>query len=362
MLPYIFIILLAFIVYWNRNQNNKGLYYFFMICCILMVGSRDMIGGFDVYIYGEVFEYPLISMIYKYSSFEQGFNTYNVLIRQITDDRYFFFFITAAITYLLHFGIIKKLSPLLMFSIFLYFCKFFLMSFVYLRQFLAVSIVWWSLPFIFKGKKVVPLLMMLLAFYFHRSSVIFTPFIFISQMRLSRNQMLMIVFGFLVVFLSPVGNFVMESLASGTESDKLKHYSELSGGINFLYLGESLVYIYLASIYKNEFYKDKKTTAVFNGFLCFILVTLLSVTNATYVRFTWYFYIFVVLALPYMYLYMKNGQDRRNFRLVVFVYFSAMMIRLLFLWDGGDLMPYKAFYIDTERHGLFDYMEYRNSR
>ena len=39
-----------------------------------------------------------------------------------------------------------------------------------------------------------------------------------------------------------------------------------------------------------------------------------------------------------------------------------MMIRLLFLWDNGDLLPYKAFYLDTERHGRFDYMEYRSHR
>lgn len=359
MLPYIFIILLAFIVYWQKKQDNKSLYYFFMICCILVVGSRDMIGGFDVYIYAEVFEYPSPAMIFKYSSFEDGYNLYNVIIREITTDRYFFFFITAAITYFLHFGLIKKLSPLLMFSIFLYFCKFFLMSFIYIRQFMAVSIIWWTLPLIFKGKKVIPLLMMVLAFYFHKSSIIFVPFIFINQVRLSKNLMLLIVFSFLIVFLSPIGGFIMELLASGSENNKLQHYAERTGGINFLYLMESLILIYLASIYKNEFYKRKDTTAIFNGFLCFILVTLLSITNATYVRFTWYFFIFVVLALPYIYIFTNNAKGRRNFRLWVFVYFSAMMVRMLFIWDNGDLIPYKAFYLDTERHGQFDYMEYR---
>lgn len=359
MIPYLLIFLLAFIIFWQNNQHNKSLYYFFMVCCILFVGSRDMIGGFDVYIYGEVFEAYSVPQMLTFSHFEKGYLLYNVLLRQLVSDRYYFFFITAAITIAAHFGAIKKLSPLLFFSLFIYFSKFFLMSFVYVRQFIAMGIIWWALVFLMNKKRVLPILMMVMAYFFHKSSILFFPMIFLLNTRFTRNQMILLIVGVFAIFLSPIGNSLLAFLAETSDNEKLAHYTEKTSGINFLYVTESLLLSYVAYIYKNFFYRDSKTTVIFNGFLLYIIITVATITNPTYVRFAWYFFIFIILGLPHIYLYISNLKQKRTFRFLVFLYFALLLVRMLFVWDSGDLMPYKAFYFDTERNGKFDFMEYR---
>lgn len=362
MIPYLLIFFLAFLLYWQKDQSSKGLYYFFMICCIVMIGSRDMIGGFDVYIYGEVFEAYSVPQMLAFPFFEKGYLIYNALVRQITDDRYYFFFITAAITIIAHFSAIRKMSPLLFFSLFIYFSKFFLMSFVYVRQFMAMGIVWWALVYLIKGKKLVPILMLVAAYYFHRSSILFFPMIFLLNVKLTRNQMILLVFGVFAMFLSPIGNFLLTVLAENSDNEKLNYYTDKTNSINFLYVIEGLLLSYVAYVYKNIFYRNPKTTVIFNGFLIYIVITIAAVTNATYVRFSWYFFIFVILGLSHVYLYINNLKEKRTYRLFVFLYFALLLIRMLFVWDNGDLIPYKAFYLDTERKGYFDFMEYRNHR
>lgn len=359
MIPYLLIFLLAFIIYWQKNQNNKPLYYFFMACCILFVGSRDMIGGFDVYIYGEVFEAYSIPKLLSFPYFEKGYLIYNALLRQIVSDRYYFFFITAIITIAAHFGAIRKLSPLLFFSLFIYFCKFFLMSFVYVRQFLAMGIIWWALVLLIDKKRVVPILMMVCAYFFHKSSVLFFPMIFLLNVKFTRNQMILLIFGVFAIFLSPIGNFLLAFLAESSENSKLSYYTDKTSGINFLYVIEGLLLSYVAYIYKNVFYRNPKTTVIFNGFLIYIIITIVAITNPTYARFSWYFFIFIILGLPHVYLYISNLKEKSTFRLIVFLYFAILLVRMLFVWDNGDLIPYKAFYLDTERKGQFDFMEYR---
>lgn len=321
-----------------------------------------MIGGFDVYIYGEVFEAYSIPQILTLSYFEKGYLLYNAMLRQIVSDRYYFFFITAAITIAAHFGAIKKLSPLLFFSLFIYFSKFFLMSFVYVRQFMAMGIIWWALALLINKKRVLPILMMVVAYFFHKSSVLFFPMIFLLNIRFTRNQMILLIFGVFAVFLSPLGNFLLAFLAESSDNEKLAHYTDNTSGINFLYVIESLLLSYVAYIYKNTFYRDHKTTVIFNGFLLYIIITVATITNPTYVRFSWYFFIFIILGLPHIYLYISNLKEKRTFRLLVFLYFAVLLVRMLFVWDDGDLMPYKAFYIESERHGRFEFMEYRSPR
>ena len=102
MFIYLLILLVISILYFQNDltfEKNKGGYYFFMILFISIVGFRDMIGGFDVYIYGEVYEFPIQDML-KYDSFEPGFLEYFKFLRIFNDNRYFMFFTSAIIRYI----------------------------------------------------------------------------------------------------------------------------------------------------------------------------------------------------------------------------------------------------------------------
>ncbi|MRJ09474.1 EpsG family protein [Ornithobacterium rhinotracheale] len=361
MLPYLFIFALALIVYFSNPLKNKKLVYFFLVCLMLITGLRDMIGGYDVYIYAEVFETTRGKLLYLFTPFEKGFLSYYYLLQQISGKREFLFFASAVILYGLHFFVIKKNTENISISLFVYFCKFFIYSFVYLRQGLAMAVIWLSISLIINKKYFYSLLIIALAFTLHRSSIIFLPFVFVANRKFNNYQLLLV--GFIVLFLSfsPLGNALKESTVESINIEKASGYIDKDSGVNIFYLIEALALFILGLKFRASFYQTPKGIAIFNGFALYVFFTLATLTNASFLRLTWYYFIFLVLAIPYMYNAIKDIKLRNFFKLCLGVYFGATFIRLLILWDSGDLMPYKSIFQDFNRNGRFEFMEYRQN-
>lgn len=358
MIPYIIIFLFVFVAYWYHDSNSTKHYYFLMIASIIMIGSRDMIGGYDVYIYGEFFETTSDAYILGFKGFEYGYNIFNFLLRKISSNRYFFFACCAVLTIPIHFGVIKKLSPLLLFSIFIYFSKFFLMSFVYVRQFLAMAFIWMAIYYFINHKWKWTILFTIIGVYFHKSALIILPFFLIGKKRLN-PQHIIIGISFFLILIIGLGEKLASLIIEASGEGRLIVYGEKSGEVNIFYFIEALILTLFAVRFRKSFYENEDTTYIFNGFLIAVFMTFISLTNATYIRFTWYYYLFIILALPQIYLYTRDIKVKEMLKIGVFVYFAALLIRMLLIWDGGDFIPYKAFYLDTERKGRFEYMEYR---
>lgn len=363
MIPYLLVFLLAasaFIFYkWFKTDIP---FYILLLVLVVFSGFRDMIGGFDVYIYAEVYEYRnnLIILIFPY--FEIGFRLLYIALRSINEKREFMFFCMALLILCLHFITIKKHSKLLYFSIFIYFCKFYLFTFIYLRQGLAMGIIWFSIPFILEKKYFKSLIIFSIAFCFHKSSLIFLPLLFIANRRLTGIQLISGIFLFLIVFISPLNQLISSSLASAADSEKLAGYSKKNSSVNVFYLVELSLFSWLAIAFRKFFYKTDKGKLIYNGFILYILFSIVGLTNATFVRLTWYYFIFVVLALPYMYHYLRDVPFKRFFKTMIFAYYSAIFIRLLITYDNGDLMPYKSIFQNFQRNGLWEHMEYRKNK
>lgn len=359
MLVYALIFLFATFLYFKPYEGNDSiLFYVFVISYILISGFRDMIGGFDMYIYGEVFETTKENIL-SYKSFEKGFEIYFVILKNISDNRSFMFFFTALIMSFLHFKAIKNLSPLIYFSLFIFFCKFFLMSFVYLRQGLAMGIIWLAIPSIQDKKYIKFFALVFIAYFLHKSSLVFFPLFFLGNIKAKNLQILLFSILLIIITVSPLGNELTVFFSESIEDEKLARYSNEASVFNFFYLIEVILLTILALSYRNEFYKSKETTVIFNGFLGYILVVILGLTNATFVRFSWYYLIFVVIALPYMYTFMFNIKEQQSYKLLIFLYFGLLFFRLLISYDAGDLLPYKTIFQDFERHGRWEFMEYR---
>jgi hypothetical protein len=63
--------------------------------------------------------------------------------------------------------------------------------------------------------------------------------------------------------------------------------------------------------------------------------------------------------MAYIFTFIENERARKLFLNLTLLYFSALFFRLLILYDDGDFMPYKMFFQDFDRGGMFDFMEYR---
>lgn len=323
-----------------------------------------MIGGYDVYIYAEVYEATL-NRIYYFDNFEFGYRLVYLVLRIFSDDRHFMFFGIALLFFTGQSYVLKKYSPLFYLSLFIIFCKFFLMSFVYLRQELAMIACWLTIPFVLQKKYIKYFAFMIIAVSLHKSALLFLPFYFVAQIKFTKIQIVLIAFFVLFASLTPLVDQLMIGLGEGEAAEsseavgKVVRYHARSSGINPFYLIESILLLTILVYFKNNFYRDKQTTVLANGFFIYILVTIFSVKNGAFIRFNWYYLIFVAIALSYFVVYIKGSQVKQLFKFIIILYFSLLFFRLLIKWDFGDLMPYKTIFEEGSRGGMWEWMEYR---
>jgi hypothetical protein len=287
---------------------------------------------------------------------------YYWLLKLISDKREFLFFVTALLMIIMHTSLIKKLSPLVGFSMFIYFCKFFLMSFVYFRQGFAMGVIWLAIPFLLEKKYTKAIVMVVIAFYLHKSALIFLPFLLIANYRFTSLQLITLTILLFITVASPLGSFFTEYIASSSGEEKLANYVQQSGGINLFYVLEVFVFLVLAGLFKPVMYGSEHKNAVlfYNGFVVYVWVILFALTNNTFIRLAWYFFIFVPIGLAMALDLLKDINLKRFFKVTLIVYYSAIFFRLLLVYDGGDFMPYKSIFQDFDRNGRWEFMEYRD--
>jgi EpsG family len=361
MIEYILIFLIPFFFIFLDKENEKPNYWGYFLLLIvasLFSGLRDMIGGYDIFIYGQVYEAP-VEGILKYKPFEKGYELYNVFLKNFNNDRQFLFIVTAFLISFLHFRVLKKYSPMLYFSLFLLFCKFYIMSFVYLRQCLAMGIIWFSTPYILKKQYFKVFLILLITFFFHKSSIVLIPLFFISNKKFTNLNFFIIISVVLIIGLSPLSQLIITSMSDSIDDSKISKYASINNEVNLFYLLEILILSGLLLYFKTDFYKKKLGRLILNAVFLYIILNTISLINASFIRFGWYYYIFVILFLTFIYTFIKEKKYKNLYKLLVVIYFGLMFFRVLYYWDGGDMVPYKTIYQDFHRPHLYDHFEYR---
>jgi hypothetical protein len=126
-----------------------------------------------------------------------------------------------------------------------------------------------------------------------------------------------------------------------------------------LYFIEILIIVFLIKNFKEYFYQMEHGVFILNGIVFYICVSAIALTNATFVRLSWFPYFFVIIGLSYIYHFINDSENKKFFKTMVFLYFGLLFIRLVIIIDGGDWIPYDVFFSGTPREGQFYMMEYR---
>jgi hypothetical protein len=361
MFPYILVYLIFALSFFKNDKNSTNILFGVLIVVLaVFIGSRDMIGGFDVYIYGAIYE-SSNEAIFKYPPFEYGFKLYYLFLKLFSSNRHFMFFMTALICVAANFIMIKKYSKALYITLYIYFAKFCLMHFVYLRQILAMSVIWFAIPYIVKRKPIWFFGFIFLAANLHLSALIFVPMYFLYNIKLTNVKIFLLLMGALLIAYSPIGAFIFSFFADSTGNEKIGVYVQKTQNVvNVFYLLEIFLILLLIRNFKEKFYGTIKGTVIVNGMVFYLGISAMALNNATFVRFSWYPYYFVIIGLSYIYSFIDDKENKKHFLTLIFLYFGLMFIRLVIVIDGGDWIPYKAFFFDFPfREGQFDWMEYR---
>lgn len=343
---------------YQKQQIAWLLVLYGLIISTFISAFRDMIGGYDIYIYAQYYE----NIKYKILPYEYGYYLYNVFLHYIDSNRQFLFIITALI-FTLGLNKLSKIKNINLscnvYSIvcFIIFCKLYFYTFVYLRQVLAVLIIWWGLYQLINNKKYLFILAVIFAANFHISALIAMP-LFFMKTKMKFNKFIIIyiiglVFG--VIFNMQT---LFSFLGGVVENERIQAGQNNAIQSNYFYVGEAtLLFLWMMINYKNYIKYDRDKIIIFNISLYYVFLVLITVKDATAVRMAWYFLIGPAWLIAY-----NIGTKFKGYRvfcLIIICYFSIVFFRTMFLWDGGDFLPYKSIYSDISRHSRWEYLEYR---
>lgn len=355
--------------------------FLFVVVLGLVVGLRDMMGGYDVCVYANVFENLAQEQIFSWEMFfslsnenrtmgmEPGWILYNVLIGKLTSSTYAFFFITSLLSYLALYRHLRKYAPYFFFALLIIFCRQYLQSFIYVRQFMACMVAWFALDFAIKRKLFPFLVIVFVATNIHTCGLIFLFVYPISRWRMPIWVMIGGISVALVLGLTPVFGALLNSLGGLIGNEKAIGYSEgTGGGAHLFYAIEGLLMavamlmarpsIYGASHrerYMQQFSKLEKyipkvsaestaqTVCLFNVMYLYVCASLTTLQSPGMMRLIWVFWIGPICMLPYICERMVAGNGKNLFKFLVVVYFVTAFWLFACRFDNGELLDYKTF-------------------
>jgi putative membrane protein len=367
MIIYIILFFIPIVLYFYYKDNNKKSYKSFLLFFIvlaLFVGLGDMLGGYDRYIYGELFDnladqlrigIPTTSsrLFLAYHS-EFGYVGLNWLIAHITNNRYIFIFCYTICMYAIIIECFKKYAKNYYLASILFMALVFFFSFTYLRQMFAAAIIGLSIKYIIERKFLRFCVILLVAFSFHNSAIIFFPMYFIANKKYSKSRILLIMF---ICFIIGI---------TGITSSLYNFYDELSIRVShddyalqqstrIAYILEAGLFLYYLILTHRDLTSEKKDIVLYNIALGFCAILLLFIRSENGGRLSWYFVYGLIFSLTQ--LSTTNYGKKIKMGLQLSIVGFVLFLRILTSW-GVLLYPYKTFLTNGHRENDYIFNKY----
>ena len=380
MFVYFLILIVAFVYYVLAHETNKSnsplLLGVFFLYCALFIGLGDMIGGYDRYIYGEMFDSiadatdsgrDYSRLLFLVNGREYGYFLWEILVSQLTANRYIFILFSSLLMYFLYYKAFRKyisdypLASIIFLGLFFYF------SITYMRQALAVGIAWQGIKYLYERKAIKFFLIVALAYSFHNSALVFAVAYFIPIKKYSKKTILYFIMLCLLVGMSSITTILIDS-AGDTQgmAERTGKYQDDMSGFRIEYIIEAIFFIWF--FFKNYAFfdnKHKKHLIFLNLSIIFCGILLVFIRFGQGGRFGWYFFFGLIYTLTTL-----ASQSRLfTFNKPVVMLLSILLyVRITLSW-AFNLTPYKTFLTpgvpsgDSWIHDMFEYDErYTNDK
>jgi hypothetical protein len=336
----------------------------------LFVGMGDMLGGYDRYIYGEIFDAIADTTTFgrsylsdgSFSFFpnESGFIRINIIISWFTENRYIFILLLTFIIYSLLFVSLKRYAVNYPFAVIVFLGLWFFFTFTYLRQVLGATVAWLSIPYIIKRKPIKFFIVVLIAMSIHKSAILFMPVYFIAHISWSQKTVKWTMIAALLLGLSSIPNSLFSAYGDMSQVEMQADYSA-AGGFRIAYLLEAAFFLWI--IWKNyeDFENcDIQTRVLLNIALIFCALLLFFIRSENGGRLSWYYIIGIICTLTTIAMRNKNIHSLAPILIVVMLF---LYLRVYNAWQGQnnyllDLYPYKTFLSPGVRKGDYSYEHY----
>lgn len=369
---YILIYLVPVIAcFYNNQKLSKSTTFLavYLSFLAIFVGLSDMFGGYDRYIYAEVFD-SIADMTTRHESYlangafaffegEPGYVVLNILLSFITENRYIFILIYTLLIYVLLFVSLKRYAKNYPLALVLFMGLWFYFSFTYLRQVLGAAIAWLAIDYIVRRKLWKFVLVCAIAMSIHKSAIIFFPFYFIPVKKFSSHTILWVMGGCLVLGVSPIPNMLFNAYGDVSVVEQAGGYNA-SGGFRFAYLMEAAFFLWLLLSRRKWLPDNKPDIVLFNMALIFCAVLLFFIRSDNGGRLSWYYMIGILVSVSNL---LSVGQKRQKQVLLMVVVSLFLYIRVYNAWQMFlNLYPYKTFLTNGYREGDYSFENYEYDR
>lgn len=336
-------------------KKENGLRFSFILLA-LFVGLSDMLGGYDRYIYSELFDgiaditkeggrYSDSAIFALYSS-EIGYIGSNVLISFITSNRYVFILLYTLIIYFLYYFSLKEYCINYSFAMMLFMGLMFFFTFSYLRQMVGVGVAWFAIRYVYKKELYKFIICVLIATSFHNSAIILFPLYFLPIKRFKQRNVIVFMVFCLILGLSGGPSAVFRLYGNVTDMQyRTDSYAEQEIGFRYEYIIEALVFLYLILKNYSLVSNTKKNLVLLNTSLGFCAILLLFVQSLNGGRLGWYYLIGVISTLS---LIANNVKSNKQTRKIIPIICFLLFFRIVYYW-GFMLSPYKTFFTNGVR-------------
>lgn len=352
-------IIVVFLYYRAKTPEQQQKYFkYAMIFLAIFVGISDMLGGYDRYIYGDVFD-QCSDMIHSGKNFmrgslfrmygsEFGYCWWNVLVGLITRNRYIYILLTTFLIYFLFYRAIKRNTENPMFALIIFMGLTFFFSFTYLRQMLGVAFAWQAVEYIGKRNLKMFSLWVIVAFTFHNSAIIFFPVYFIPFRKYSVYLVDIVMIICLLIGIWGVTANLFDAYSEVSDSMIRQNAGTYSkdAGFRWAYLAEAVFFYYYIRRYYNSLGNDISSLVGLNLAIVFCCILLLFVHSENGGRLGWVFMIGLYSITTTIF----SGPNRVAKPITLMGICFLLYFRILFSW-GMLLYPYKTFFTSGIRKG-----------
>jgi transmembrane protein EpsG len=318
--------------------SKLGVFLLF-VTMVLFAGYRNETVGTDTGGYVFFFsQYDLSSSFDDYS-LEIGYLAINYLAKYFYDSYEYLLLLVAAISYYFSIKSIYKFSffPVISLFVFISFGMF-LFGFNGIRQSIAAYIIMFSLPYMFQKRLFVFSLLILLAFQFHKSSVVFFPFYFMLSQTFSVKYLLKLIL--VTISLISLYTFTFSYVVALNQKYAMYYESKASGGemLTFGYVSLAIFFILFRKRVKSYYlnYYDFCLNMFLIGTAVFIFVQLSGV-YVEVTRLAIYFLMAAIFLWPIVFKSLKKTELP-----LVYIGFFIFHISFyaFFILKIGGLYPY----------------------
>ena len=363
---YLFFILLFIVFKYygiinNRSRRSNYIFFFFILLYLVSAFRGNTVGG-DLVNYlnnfHELSSTPFVKIFeLKYSNYEIGYTLLIKCLTFISSNERVYFLITPILSLFGIYSLIKNFSPIPIISVLVYMALgFYTNSFNNVRQSIAIGIVCFSFPYLVNHRFSKFVICVLLASLFHKSAIFYILIYPFTKINLTTKKFYLILVSGTIFFFSvgmKIFNYFRDYIfiAYSTSYDHILLESNRGYSLLGLYF---CITIFVFHVYRRLLRKssNKELIILFNVFVVEMLFATMSqafaTQMATFTRMSIYFYINIILLIPY---YLKTITSEN--RLICIL----MCVVALFLYMGIMVYAYIPD-IDSNSQGVLPYVLY----